>query len=239
MKKVIGVSASQRKSEGFLRDYINNDYTSSIEKVGGIPLILPITSEREAVKYYISCIDGLILSGGHDVDPAFYKEELLPESEMPHRKRDTFDMLLIEYALIKGIPILGICRGMQVLNVYFGGSLYQDLKYNKDIYLKHMQNYFPGEPVHRVKIDRSSVLAGLYDEEIWVNSYHHQQVKEVGKGLRVTGWSADMGAELIEYATKEKFIVGVQWHPEMMCAAGSMEMEKIFEFFYNRCFSRS
>ena len=233
-KKIVGVSGNRRSWDDFTRDYVNNHYTDSIEKAGGIPLILPITASEEIVKSYVELIDALILSGGHDMDPMYYNEELLPEGEMPFRLRDTFDMLLIKYALEKEIPILGVCRGMQVLNVYFGGSLYQDLKYNKEVRLKHIQEICPGEPVHRVSIERDSVLAEIYGREIWVNSYHHQLVKEVGESLRVTGRATDTAVELIEWKDDSRFVVGVQWHPEMMYSSGSDEMGRIFTLLLKR-----
>lgn len=233
-KKVVGVSGNRRSWDDFTRDYVNNHYTDSIEMAGGVPLILPITTNEEIVQSYIGMIDALILSGGHDVDPVYYNEELLPEGEMPLRERDGFDMLLIKCALEKEIPILGICRGMQVLNVYFGGNLYQDLKYNKEVYLKHIQESSPGEHVHKVAIERDSVLSEVYGEEVWVNSYHHQLVKEVGDRLKITGRATDMAVELIEWRDNSRFIVGVQWHPEMMYSSGSGEMGRIFNLLLER-----
>lgn len=232
--KIVGISGNRRTWDDFVRDYVNYHYTDSIEMAGGVPLILPITTSEEVAKSYIEIIDALILSGGHDMDPALYNEELLPEGEMPFRRRDTFDMLLIKYALEKNIPILGVCRGMQVLNVYFGGSLYQDLKYNKEIYLKHIQEINPGEPVHKVMIEKDSILSGIYGTEIWVNSYHHQLVREVGKGLKITGRSTDMAVELIEWRDNSRFIMGIQWHPEMMYSSGSDEMGKVFTLLLER-----
>ncbi len=233
-KKIIGVSGNRRSWDDFTRDYVNNHYTDSIEMAGGIPLILPITTNEEIIRDYIGIIDALILSGGHDMDPMYYNEELLPEGEMPFRERDAFDLLLIKYALEKEIPILGVCRGMQIINVYFGGSLYQDLKYNKEVRLKHIQESSPGEPVHKVAIERDSLLAEVYGEEVWVNSYHHQLVKDVGEGLRITGRASDMAVELIEWKDDTRFIVGVQWHPEMMYSSGSDEMGRIFKLLLER-----
>lgn len=232
--KVIGISGNRRSFDNFTRDYVNNHYIDSIEKAGGVPLIFPITTREETIESYVSMIDALILSGGHDMDPVYYNEELLPEGQMPFRERDTFDMLLIKYALEKRIPILGICRGMQVLNVYFGGSLYQDLKYNKDVYLKHIQESSPGEHVHKVAIERDSVLSEIYGEEVWVNSHHHQLVKRIGDGLKATGRASDMAVELIEWEDSSRFVVGVQWHPEMMYSSGSSEMGRIFNLLLER-----
>ncbi len=232
--KVVGVSGNRRSWNNFERDYVNNHYIDSIEMAGGIPLILPITTREETIKSYIDMVDALILSGGHDMDPVYYNEELLPEGEMPFRDRDVFDMLLIRYAVEKEIPILGICRGMQVLNVYFGGSLYQDLKYNREVFLKHIQESCPGEHVHKVAIEGDSVLSEIFGEEVWVNSYHHQLVKEVGKNLKVTGRASDTAVELIEWRDSSRFIVGVQWHPEMMYSSGSRDMGRIFKLLLER-----
>jgi len=240
MKKlVIGISGNERTLDEFSRDYVNNNYIECVESAGGIPIILPVTSEDDNIERYIGLVDAIILSGGHDMDPVHYGEELMPESEMPHRKRDYFDIKLIEYALKKDIPILGVCRGMQILNVYFKGSLYQDLKYNKDIYLKHIQDTLPGETVHRVSIDKSSVLSDILGDVVEVNSFHHQLVKDIGDGLKITGRAADGAVELIESVDEDRFIVGIQWHPEMMYAAGSEIMGEVFKLFYERAQMKS
>ncbi len=229
---VVGVSAARRDFDrsGFIREYVNEHYSDSITRGGGVPIILPITDDESMVSKYIDMIDYLVLSGGQDISPKLYNEEFLPEVEVPDLKRDSFDMLLIKYAIKKKIPILGICRGMQIINVYFGGTLYQDLRYNENIFLKHIQGLdSPSTPVHKIKLQKGSFLGDNFGDELWVNSYHHQGIKELGEGLIISACSNDGLIEGIENKDGS-FILGVQWHPEMMFSAGgNVEMEKLFK----------
>ena len=213
---------------GYKRSYVNDDYILSVIKNGGIPLIIPFTEDLEVVKEQISNVDGLILSGGHDVDPAFYGEEPSQKLGEIFPERDRFDFELIKCAKEKNIPILGICRGYQIINVYHGGSLYQDLSYNKDCYVKHWQAHSPKLVTHSVKLDTDSILYKLFNEnEIRVNSFHHQIIKDVGKGFKVTATAKDGVIEAIE-STEYKYLVGVQWHPEMLHSS-VYKMNNIFK----------
>ncbi len=213
---------------GYKRSYVNDDYILSVIKNGGIPLIIPFTEDLEVVKEQISNVDGLILSGGHDVDPAFYGEEPSQKLGEIFPERDIFDFELIKCAKEKNIPILGICRGYQIINVYHGGSLYQDLSYNKDCYVKHWQAHSPKLVTHSVELDKDSILYKLFNEnEIRVNSFHHQIIKDVGKGFKVTATAKDGVIEAIE-STEYKYLVGVQWHPEMLHSSVD-KMNNIFK----------
>lgn len=240
---IVGLSGSQCDFDntGFIRDYVNNHYSDSIIKIGGTPIILPLTDDEETIFKYIDLIDGLILTGGDDINPQLFQEESLPETQIPDLKRDSFDMLLIRYAIKKNIPILGVCRGMQLLNIYFGGSLYQDLKYNEEVYLKHLQGVgSPHIPVHKIIPVEDSFLDRLFTKDLWVNSFHHQSIKEVGGNLQISAKSSDNVIEAIEYIDNNHFILGVQWHPEMMYSQGNnRDMKELFQYFMDRLIQKN
>lgn len=232
-KKIIGISGSLIKGEDFIRDYVSRYYSICVEDTGGIPIILPITGDINVIESYVDIIDALILTGGHDIDPKYYNEELLKKGGVPLKIRDSFDMNLLKSAIKKKIPILGICRGMQLINVYFGGSLYQDLKYHDKVTLKHWQDDSHEDPVHKVFLSKDSVLNRCFKDEVWVNSLHHQTIKDIGEGLVVGGLSSDKCVEVIEKIDEEHFILGLQWHPEIMYANKSKDMKGVFQLFFN------
>lgn len=228
--KVVGISGNKKLLDGFNRDYVFDHYSTCIEKIGAAPLILPITEKKEVAKAYIDKIDALIMTGGIDVNPFLFGEEVKKESDVPFIQRDSFDFMLIEAALEKNIPILGICRGMQILNVYFGGSLHQDLKYFGETSVQHVQGSKHHEPVHFVEITKGSNLYSLLGEKQKVNSVHHQCINKLGKGLVSCAISpSDNIIEAFELNGKNK-VLGIQWHPEMMFAEGNDNMKEIFQF---------
>lgn len=223
-KPLIGISGSvlltnYGSSEGYRRAYVNEDYVQSVLQNGGIPFILPVVDDEEVLSTYIEQLDGLILSGGHDVTPQYYGEEPMQKIGETWELRDWFDSLLVEKALEKGIPVLGICRGMQVMNVLHGGSLWQDLSYMKDVEIKHLQGHSPELVTHLVDIEEGSQLHELMGENhVMVNTFHHQAVRELGQGFKATAFSADGIVEAIEHE-EHPFYLGVQWHPEMLHAS--------------------
>ena len=174
-KPIIGISGSELTKNvgpfvGYRRSYVNKDYSEAVIKNGGVPMI----------------IDALILSGGQDIDSESYGEEPQPEQGTVWQARDQFDMQLLKLAEKRGISVLGICRGAQLINVFHGGSLYQDLKYYPVPTLKHWQGDTPWwQATHQVKLVKDTHLAAIFDQvpRLRVNSYHHQLIKKVGKGL--------------------------------------------------------
>ncbi|WP_314932722.1 gamma-glutamyl-gamma-aminobutyrate hydrolase family protein [Veillonella parvula] len=220
-KPCIGVSGSiLRDNSGpyvdLLRSYVNDDYTHSIEEAGGIPVIIPFTKNLELARETVARLDGLLLSGGHDVYPLHYGEEPLQGLGEVWPERDQFDFALIKAAEEKQIPIFGICRGLQILNVYRGGSLYQDLKYDQNCTIKHSQNQTPSLGTHTVDIKFESKLASAIGRSTWItNSHHHQTVKHVGKGLQVVARAKDGTVEGLEDSSYP-WLVACQFHPEMM-----------------------
>lgn len=219
-KPIIGISGSEIIDEGgmfpgYRRSYVNEDYVDSVVKNGGIPFIIPFTENDEVIKEQLDHVQGLILSGGHDVDPHLYNEEPLQKLGTTWPERDHFDMLLLKLAEAKGIPVLGICRGFQIINVFHGGSLYQDLAYRQGVTLKHNQGSRPDLPTHSVDVISGTYLAEiLAKDKILVNSFHHLLVKDLASDLVVSAKASDGVIEWLE--TKNGQVIGVQWHPEML-----------------------
>lgn len=213
-------------SPGMERSYVNNDYVAAVERAGGIPLILPVVRGQDVAERQTECADALLISGGYDIDPLLYGEEPHRALEFVYRDTDIFQLRTIKTALAKGQPLLAICKGIQLLNVACGGTIYQDLDEIPDSFVKHSQNRKRSCPSHTVVAEEGSVIAELLGTSFPVNSYHHQAVKDVGRGLKVTSRAMDGVTESLEIEG-ESFVVGVQWHPEMMMSEGD-EMLPLF-----------
>lgn len=206
------------------------DYTRSIEYAGGLPVQLPLIHSR-SIPALLDRLDGLLLSGGEDVSPLLYKEVPKPWLGKPDEARDEFEAELIRQALARDMPVLGICRGIQLLNVVLGGSLYQDLQQerDRDCYHNHLQ-YFRSGGTHPVTISENSKLyEALEAAELWVNSYHHQAIKTPGNGFVPTAVAHDGVIEAAE-SVHHSYVVAVQWHPEMMSAKYEPHL-KLFKHF--------
>ncbi len=192
-----------------------DDYALAVEAAGGAPMLIPYIQGADTVAALAEHIDGLLLAGGEDPDPALYGEapEMGLGSVIP--ERDTLEMRLVAAMVAQGKPILGICRGVQVLNVAFGGSLYQDLGRAWKGKIQHMQHAPRTHRSHKLVIDPDSRLSHLLDRRtsIWTNSFHHQAVKDVGLGLRAVAWDEEGLIEAVEH-DELPFCLGVQWHPE-------------------------
>jgi putative glutamine amidotransferase len=167
------------------------DYVEGVAGAGGAPVVLPPTGDEGAAEAVIHSLDGLLLSGGSDLDPGYYGEEPVPELGVTLPERDAFEMALVRLALRRGMPVFGICRGMQVLNVALGGTLYQDLpsQWEWDV-LKHRQDTPKWQPTHEVRVREGSYIAEVMGREVVkVNSYHHQGVRVLADGLLATASS--------------------------------------------------
>lgn len=238
MKPVIGISGTQLLSptsefEGTLVAYTPQYYIDTIQGEGATPVMLPVGS-REDAKALVAIIDALILSGGHDVDPVLYGEEPHRNLTLTFPKRDAFDLALYEAAIEKGIPVLGICRGLQIINVYYGGSLYQDLPSQFDAeLLLHVQNAPLDTPLHSISITEHSRLYNVLGAHARVNTLHHQAVKNLGSGLKAVAHSQDGIIEAIEPSNPNVDMLAVQWHPEIMANSDAAN-KSIFTDFISR-----
>ena len=238
-KPRIGIVANMLVSDGnplsgMYRASINNYYVTSLEKAGCIPVMLPVIGTREDVERQIEGLDGIILSGGYDVDPMLYGEQPLPFQGLTLTEVDKYNIWVILAADLRRIPVMGICKGIQILNVAFGGTLYQDIEKQFEESLKHVQEAPGYNPSHYVTVERSSFLGSLLPERAKVNSFHHQCVKDTAEGFCVTARADDGVPECIE-KREGTFMIGVQWHPEMMAAFDNREMLGLFEGFAARC----
>ncbi|KRM86758.1 gamma-glutamyl-gamma-aminobutyrate hydrolase family protein [Lacticaseibacillus thailandensis] len=197
-----------------------HDIKEAVFKAGGIPTILPFPDNPEladaAATDMVPLFDGLILPGGPDVDPTTFGEEPMWNLGDTYYPKDRFELALIKATLAAGKPILGICRGIQILNVALGGDVYQDTHtQDPDSYIRHPQVAPPHYPTHHVDITPDSRLHALLGDRAFVNSRHHQAVRKVGTGLTVTATAPDGVIEALE-STADDLVLAVQWHPENM-----------------------
>ncbi len=234
-RKLIGITCETTLKAGLesARQALPRPYVWAIEKAGGVPILLPATTAIENAERYLSVLDGLLLSGGVDVDPACYGEEPHPELGRVDSDRDAIEIPLAQLALAQDMPIFAICRGIQVLNVAMGGTLYQDLPTQKPSHLQHQQRH-DGVPrdtaTHTIRIEAASRLAEIVgDTCMATNSFHHQALKAVAQGLVVTAHAEDGIIEGVE-STAHRYVLGVQFHPEETAFVDEKSM-RLFEAF--------
>jgi putative glutamine amidotransferase len=209
LRPCIGITS--RKFEPETRYSQNDNYVDAVWRAGGYPVILPCVEDPEAVDGALAMVDGILVAGGPDIDPHYFGEEPEPGLGDVVPAMDAFEVPLIQGAIRQGIPVLGICRGEQVLNVALGGKLFQDIKPGKIMHQQKAPRYHRS---HRVDVVDRTRLGGLIGAgEHLVNSFHHQAVSELGKGLIVTAAAPDDTIEGVELPG-DLFVVGVQWHPE-------------------------
>lgn len=221
---VIGLSATYETGEC----NVPNTYILAVQRAGGIPVILPVTDNPQVIQRMIESIDGLILTGGEDIDPLkWFGEEPVPAMGGIVPVRDFFDIHLVRAAVARGIPVLGICRGEQVINVAFGGTLYQDIpsQAKSKNPVKHRQSAPREYGTHSISIKKDSRLYEILGADVAgsgklrVNSYHHQAVKDVAPGFVVSAYAKDGIVEAIEMKNDPR-VIGVQFHPEGLISAG-------------------
>ncbi|HNW04769.1 MAG TPA: gamma-glutamyl-gamma-aminobutyrate hydrolase family protein [Oscillospiraceae bacterium] len=209
-------------------------YTEAVAKSGGVPVILPPLAGADEAAPAVRALDGLLFTGGEDIDPSYYGEEPRPEIGNISAKRDVSEFLLMKEAVAAGKPVFCICRGFQLLNVFFGGTLYQDLPSQYDSVIRHRQEKPYDEPAHAVSVAEGSPLSRIAGAEgFGVNSRHHQAVKDLGRGLFAMAISED-GLVESAFAPGRPFVMGVQWHPEHMFARDEVS-RKLFSAFIEAC----
>lgn len=208
-------------------------YSRSVELAGGIPVIVPPTDNRVLLTSLLDRLDGLLLSGGADVNPLCDGHEPIPELHSISPTRDYAELLLARLAYDRNIPLLGICRGIQVMTIALGGCVHQDLRTclpPETPLIKHSQDAPRHTPTHFVHSEEGSIIRQLLGKDFAVNSFHHQAVAEPGSRLRVTARAADGVVEAVE-STEMKPIIGVQWHPECFAMADDRSMAPLFSHF--------
>lgn len=220
MKPIIGIAGYilTRIDNHLLNFEVNQSprsVTTSIHKAGGLPVILPLSKPIEAERY-VDMIDALVLTGGSDVDPLLYGEEPDLKIGKIDPDRDAFELALIEEAWRQKKPIFAICRGLQLLNVAFGGSLYQDLSQYPSLDVNHLQPTYWDYPTHSIEIDEQSWLGKTVGPKAVINSYHHQAIKGLADVFGAVAWSDDRIIEAIESKDKSQKVVAIQWHPEVL-----------------------
>ncbi len=239
MKPLIGIPAhpTQNPYRGSTATIhsCGENYLFSIEAAGGIPLILPIWDDPEALDRYTDMCAGFMIPGGIDVNPISYGETPHPLLETTRLDFDEYQLHFIERMRVSKKPVLAICRGIQIVNVAYGGTLYQDVSLHGEGTMRHSQvDITPGGISHRVSIEDGSILHRLYGSELWTNSYHHQSIKDLGAGLRITARADDGIIEAVE-ATDHPYLHAVQWHPESFFVRPDNYMLAIFEDFVKQC----
>lgn len=224
MRPVIGVTmsfqepASGQGSEHFA---LYQRYVAAVERAGGVAVGLP--AQPEALAELLPILDGLLLSGGGDVTPELFGQDCHPKTRQIDRQRDDFELALVREWVSADRPLLAICRGIQVLNVALGGSLIQDIADQVAHPLVHQRS--EGEARHLIRLQPASQLASLLgDDGLEVNSYHHQAVQDLAPGLKVVAWAADGVVEGVEMPGV-RFVVGVQWHPELMFESDARQLQ--------------
>mgnify|MGYP001627190266 CR=1 FL=1 len=213
----IGVATQFRLSEGVMRARfwgVLEPYLEALAAQGLAYVLLP-PQPPEALERILPHLDGLLLPGGGDLDPLLYGEEPHPRLGEVSPERDGHELFLARYAASQGLPTLGVCRGLQVMNVALGGSLYQDLEAQGPNRVQHFQKSPPPALAHTVRQVGPSPLNTLFPETFRVNSYHHQGIKALGQGLKPLAAAPD---GLVEAVALEghPFFLGVQWHPELL-----------------------
>ncbi len=235
MKPLIGVFAhAPRQLELFASQTCPETYLLALENAGADPILLPVYDDDEAMRRYVQLCGGFVLPGGIDVNPLSYGEDPHPLLQGNRLDFDQCELHLIRVILESGKPLLGICRGAQILNVAFGGTLYQDLSMHEGAQLHSQTEITPGAVSHRIRIEEGSILAELYGSGMCVNSFHHQAVKDLGKGLKATARAYDGIIEAFE-APDYPFVLGVQWHPEQETNADRTAVLPIFKKFVEIC----
>ncbi|MCX7842739.1 MAG: gamma-glutamyl-gamma-aminobutyrate hydrolase family protein [Clostridia bacterium] len=229
-KPLIGVTPWYDYSKNIT--YIKPGYCEGIIEAGGMPVLLPLTANEDILTCLMDEIDGLLLSGGPDVDARLYGEQNLPFNGEISPHRDKMEMFLAKKAILDNKPLLGICRGMQVMNAAMGGTLFQDIysQSKSNSLVKHSQDAPKWYPTHDIHIEKDSRVAASFGKHYaGVNSFHHQAVKDVAEGFKVTAMSVDGIIEAVEYED-HIFAVGVQWHPELMWQENGIYLKLFIDF---------
>lgn len=240
-KPLIGMPSARDKSQRFygLPIFIQNQaYLRALANAGAAPVTIPLHLDESTLRVVFDRLDGVMLPGGEDLDPATYGEENHELLGAVDPERDRTELLLARWAVADGKPLLAVCRGMQLLNVATGGTLYQDIRALREGAEQH--DFFPPQferirISHAVSIDPDSPLAAIFGARAAVNSMHHQAVKTLGPGCRPIAWAPDGVVEAVQ-VIGHPFAIGVQWHPEELANVQETQMNaQLFEAFVAEC----
>ena len=215
----IGVSGVVRRWQDADRAAVNAAYLHSVVQAGGVPLVLSQVMGADHAGRALEVCDALVLTGGEDVDPARYSERPSRTLDAVDRSRDAFEIALFHTARERGMPVLGICRGIQVINVAMGGTLWQDLPSERPGSVSHDPGGARDARTHPVHLTPGSRVAdALGTAALMPNSFHHQGIRDLAPGLVASGWAADGLIEAVETEGDDGWLLAVQWHPEEMHA---------------------
>jgi putative glutamine amidotransferase len=230
-KPIIGITCEVMKLKPYYSEFelaCDYRYIRAIVRAGGVPVLLPIQHDLRGVISLIRLIDGLLVIGGADIHPSFYRESARHPIQPMYRGRTRFDINLYRMAQKKKIPILAICYGMQLLNVIYGGTLYQDIQRQVPGARSHRSKRNPLHPIH---LEAGSKLAKIFGKKDFLaHSQHHQAVKEIGRTLKAAGYSSDWIVEALEGPERT---FAVQWHPERQ--EKDVIQRRLFNYFVNLC----
>lgn len=219
MKPVIGITSVQNTGNNTYVEEINwvdVDYVYCVEEAGGLPLVIPNLKSAEIFGNVLEVLDALVISGGGDLDPFYYGEDPLPYQGRTEPDRDRLEVALVRLAIERDLPLLGICRGIQVMVAAAGGKLYQDIHKQKAASIQHLQNAPRWHTTHGIAIEAGTILRDIMGTSaLRVNSFHHQAAREIPPEFRVSAYAPDGIIEAIE-SPRHSFTVGVQWHPESL-----------------------
>ena len=234
MKPIIGLTSTFDSTVRRGIFMINREYINAIVESGGIPIVIPNLENTEDIDEYIDMLDGIIFTGGEDIAPQYFNEEPVREVTEISTNRDLTELALFKGAYDKGIPIFGVCRGLQLINVALGGSLYQDIYSQVAGVHGHTCQINLKEGYHLINISEGTVIYDIFDtEKLLVNSLHHQAIRDLGHNLKVTATASDGIIEAIE-TTNNNFVLGLQFHPETM-AMKYKEFLRPFKYFIEQC----
>jgi len=234
-RPLIGLTSWTRRVRSGAKDRFNEavprGYTEGVEEASGLPVLLPNSEDPSLAASYVDRIDGLLLTGGDDVHPALFGETPNPKIDLVDERRDRFEIALLRAARERGMPVFGICRGIQLMNVALGGDLYQDLPSQRESAIGHAQKTLREGPWHEIEVRPGTRLAEVLGEtRTAVNSYHHQACRGVAPGLLVTATTPDGVIEAVEDPA-HPFFLAVQWHPEVLEGGNAVSSRRLFAAF--------